>query len=115
MVTAMGRRENLIHGLTVGANEYIQKPFEIEELHAAIDRAITWRDELRRSGAQGEIHFEMKSDTQLLNDLNHMLSSLLLYTPLSEDQRTSSRRPCARWVSTRWNGVTASASSWSSR
>jgi DNA-binding response OmpR family regulator len=86
MVTAMGRREDLIHGLTVGANEYIQKPFEIEELDAAIDRALAWHDELRRSGAQGEVHFEMKSDTQLLNDLNHMLSSLLLYTPLSADQ-----------------------------
>jgi anti-sigma regulatory factor (Ser/Thr protein kinase) len=42
-------------------------------------------NELRRSGAQGEVHFELKSDTQLLNDLNHMLSSLLLFTPLSED------------------------------
>ena len=81
MVTAMGRREDLVHGLAVGANEYVAKPFEIEELHVAIDRAIAWRDELKRSGAHGEVHFQLQSDTNLLNELNHMLSSLLLYTP----------------------------------
>jgi DNA-binding response OmpR family regulator len=85
MVTAMGRREDLIKGLAVGANEYVQKPFEIEELNLAIDRALTWRDELRRSGAHGEVHFELKSDTKLLIELNDMLSSLLLFTPLSPD------------------------------
>jgi DNA-binding response OmpR family regulator len=85
MVTALGGREELIKGLAVGANEYLTKPFEPEELHAAIDRAIAWRDELKRSGAHGEVHFQLKSDTRLLTELNHMLSSLLLYTRLSAE------------------------------
>ncbi len=85
MVTAMGRKEDVIKGLTVGANEYLPKPFEIEDLNAAIDRALAWRDELRRSGAHGEVHFQLQSDTRLLAELNHMLASLLLYTPLSND------------------------------
>jgi two-component system OmpR family response regulator len=85
MVTAMGRREDLVKGLAVGANEYLPKPFDAEELNAAIDRALAWRDELKRSGAQGEVHFQLQSDTHLLNELNHMLSSLLLYTRLSNN------------------------------
>src|SRR4051812_4081991 len=85
MVTAMGRKEDVIKGLTVGADEYVAKPFEIEELEAAIARALAWRDELKRSGAHSEVHFQLQSDTRLLSDLNHMLSSLLLYTPLSDE------------------------------
>ena len=85
MVTAMGRHEDRIKGLAVGANEYLTKPFDPEELHAAIDRALAWRAELKRSGARGEVHFQLKSDTGLLNELNHMLSSLLLYTRLSAE------------------------------
>jgi DNA-binding response OmpR family regulator len=85
MVTAMTGHAELIKGLAVGANEYVAKPFDMDELNAAIDRALAWRDELRRSGAHGEIHIQLQSDTRVLEELNHMLSSLLLYTPMSED------------------------------
>jgi DNA-binding response OmpR family regulator len=85
MVTAMGRHEDLIKGLAVGANEYLSKPFEIEELNATVDRALAWREEMKRCGACHEVHFQLKSDTRLLTELNDMLTSLLLYTPLSAD------------------------------
>ena len=85
MVTALGRREDVIKGLAVGANEYVPKPFDVDQLYAAIDRALAWRDELRQSGARGEVHIQLQSDTRLLEELNHMLSSLLLYTPMSAE------------------------------
>jgi two-component system OmpR family response regulator len=85
MVTARTRHEDMVKGLAVGANEYVTKPFTIQQLNAAIDRAMAWRQELCQCGAQGEIHFELKSDARFLEDLNHMLASLFLYTGLPED------------------------------
>ena len=85
MVTGLSGHDARTKGFDVGANAYLTKPFTIEELDAAIDRALGWRDEVTRSGAQGEIHFELKSDTRFLEELNDMLSSLFLYTGLSED------------------------------
>jgi two-component system OmpR family response regulator len=85
MVTALGQQQDVIKGLAVGANEYVAKPFEIDGLYAAIDRAIAWRKDLTDSGAHGEIQIHLQSDARLLEDLNTMLSQLLLYTPLSAD------------------------------
>ena len=86
MVTAMGQHEDLVKGLAVGANEYVTKPFEIDALYAAIDRAIAWRDELTAGGAQGEVHIHMQSDTGLLGELNKLLAAVLHYTPLSAEE-----------------------------
>lgn len=85
MVTALSQHQDVVKGLAVGANEYIVKPFDIDGLYAAIDRAIAWRKSLLDAGAHGEIQIHLQSDTRLLEDLNTMLSQLLLYTPLSAD------------------------------
>lgn len=85
MVTARARHEDMVKGLAVGANEYVTKPFTLDQLNEAIDRALAWREELCGCGAQGEIHFELKSDTRFLEELNHMLASLFLHTGLPED------------------------------
>ncbi len=37
MLTAMGRKEDIVDGLTAGADDYLCKPFDIEELKARID------------------------------------------------------------------------------
>ena len=85
MVTARAHHEDVVKGLAVGANEYVTKPFTVEQLNAAIDRALGWRDELLKCGARGEIHFELKSDARFLEELNHMLSSLFLYSGLRSE------------------------------
>jgi two-component system OmpR family response regulator len=85
MVTARDRHEDRVKGLAVGANEYVTKPFTIPQLNAAIDRAFGWREDLCKCGAKGEIHFELKSDAQFLEELNHMLSSLFLFSGLPGD------------------------------
>jgi len=85
MVTARAHHEDVVKGLAVGANEYVTKPFTVEQLNAAIDRALGWRAELLQCGAQGEIHFELQSDARFLEELNHMLSSLFLYSGLRSE------------------------------
>jgi CheY-like chemotaxis protein/anti-sigma regulatory factor (Ser/Thr protein kinase) len=86
MVTARDQPKDKIHGLQVGANHYLTKPFSVEQLNQAIDRALAWRDELKNRGAAGEIHFQLKSDSQYLDELNHLLGSLFLFSGVSEDQ-----------------------------
>jgi DNA-binding response OmpR family regulator len=84
--TARTTHGDLVEGMRVGANFYLTKPFTIEQLQGAIDHALAWRRELEQSGAAGEVHFQLKSDTQYLDELNKLLSSLLHYTGMNEDQ-----------------------------
>lgn len=86
MVTALGGHEDRVRGLQVGANQYLTKPFTPDQLNAAIDRVVAWREELRQHGAAGEIHFRLQSDLGYLDELNHLLSALFLYSGLSEDR-----------------------------
>jgi CheY-like chemotaxis protein/anti-sigma regulatory factor (Ser/Thr protein kinase) len=86
MVTALAGPKDKVHGLQVGANHYLVKPFNADDLNRAIQHAFAWRDELGRHGAEGEIHFELQSDTQYLEELNHLLASLFLYSGLSQNQ-----------------------------
>jgi two-component system OmpR family response regulator len=85
MVTGRTSREDRTRGFAVGANAYLTKPFTIDELDDAIDRALAWRDEMTASAARGEIHFELKSDIKFLEELNGLLSSLFLHTGLSDE------------------------------
>jgi DNA-binding response OmpR family regulator len=86
MVTALAREEDRVRGLEVGANDYLTKPFTRAQLYAAIDGAFAWRRELERHGTEGEVRFEMRSNTRHLEELNQLLASLFLHTPLSQKQ-----------------------------
>jgi anti-sigma regulatory factor (Ser/Thr protein kinase) len=84
--TARTQHEDLLRGLRVGANFYLTKPFTIDQLRHAVEHVFDWKKELEASGAGGEIHFQLQSDTQYVEELNRMLSSLFLYSGLTEDQ-----------------------------
>jgi DNA-binding response OmpR family regulator len=84
--TARNLRDDVARGLQVGANFYLTKPFTVEQLKNAALSAVKWRKEMEASGAQGEIHFQFSSDPQCLEELNGLLSRLLLFSPLTEDQ-----------------------------
>ncbi len=86
MVTARDQPQDRIHGLQVGANQYLTKPFTVEQLTHAIDSAFAWREELERTGTAGEVHFEFNSDTKYLEELNHLLGSLCRFSGLSSEQ-----------------------------
>jgi two-component system, OmpR family, response regulator len=86
MTTAMSDQEDKIHGLQVGANTYLTKPFAAEALNEAIQNALNWLEDLKQHGTQGEIRFHLQSDTHYLEELNHLLGSLFLFSGLSQQQ-----------------------------
>lgn len=86
MVTALSGKEEKVRGLQVGANRYLTKPFAAEDLKRAVEGAIAWQDEIRMTGAEGEIHFKLQSDTSHLEELNHLLSAMFLFSGLTEQQ-----------------------------
>jgi len=49
-LTARGTTEDLVHGLTLGADDYIAKPFSLEELVARV-RAVLRRTQGARAGS----------------------------------------------------------------
>lgn len=57
MLTAMGGVEDKVHGLNIGADDYITKPFEMEELKARI-RAILRRATSPLSDASSHLSFD---------------------------------------------------------
>lgn len=86
IVTACAGHDAMVHGLQVGANHYLTKPFGLDELELAIEQVLSWRKELEQTGASGEVRFQLKSDMRYLEQLNHLLASLYLYTGLTEEQ-----------------------------
>ncbi|MGA2497732.1 MAG: ATP-binding protein [Tepidisphaeraceae bacterium] len=86
IVSARDQHRDMVKGFKVGANFYLTKPFSIDQLYAAIDHAMRWREQVEDSGAQGEIRFELQSDTRYLDELNQLLSGLFLFSGLSEDK-----------------------------
>ena len=83
--TARTQHEDRLRGLRIGANYYLTKPFTIDQLEHAVNHALAWRREVEEAGTAGEVHFELKSDTHYLEELNRLLSSLFLHTGMSED------------------------------
>lgn len=86
METVLSEREHIVHGWQVGANRYLTKPFTLDELDRAIFEALTWREEIQRHGTEGEVHFEFQSDVRFLEELNQLVSMLLLHTSLQPEQ-----------------------------
>jgi CheY-like chemotaxis protein len=86
MVTARGHHQDKVHGLQVGANYYLTKPFTVDQLHKSIDDVFNWREDLQKHGAEGEIHFQFQSDTQYLEELNHLLAALFLFSGFTQQQ-----------------------------
>jgi CheY-like chemotaxis protein/anti-sigma regulatory factor (Ser/Thr protein kinase) len=86
MVTALDQPQDKVRGLQLGANYYLTKPFTMEQLNNAITQVFAWREELERHGTEGEIHFKLQSDMQYLEELNHLLGSLFLFSGLGQSQ-----------------------------
>src|SRR5262249_42367901 len=86
MITALTDPDDKVHGLQVGADRYLTKPFTAAELQRAIREVFEWRETIQKSGTEGVIKFQLQSDTQYLEELNHLLGSLFLFSGLSETQ-----------------------------
>ncbi len=86
MVTALNDANNRTRGVRVGANGYVTKPFTPAELFEAIDGALAWRRQHEEHGTTGEIHFDIRSESTHLQEVNDLLADLYAHTPLTERQ-----------------------------
>jgi CheY-like chemotaxis protein/anti-sigma regulatory factor (Ser/Thr protein kinase) len=86
MITALSEQKDKLHGMQVGANAYLTKPFTADTLHQAIRNAFDWLEDLHRNGTHGAIRFHLPSDSQYLEELNHLLGSLFLFSGLTKKQ-----------------------------
>ncbi len=86
MITALAEKEDRVRGLEVGANQYLTKPFTADDLNKSIKSAFTWQEDLQRHGTDGEIRFNLQSDTAYLEELNQLLGSLFLFSGLTQNQ-----------------------------
>lgn len=73
-------------GFRVGANAHLAKPFEPEQVDAALATARAWRERLIADGLRGEVVLELNSQAEFLADVNEFLTELSRRTPLSIEQ-----------------------------
>ena len=85
MLTALDDTQARRKGLRVGADRYLTKPFEPAELLSEIRSTLDHQRQLREGGIRTSIQFQMHSDSRLREQLNDLLSELILQTPLSQE------------------------------
>jgi DNA-binding response OmpR family regulator len=86
MLTALNDVQHRVHGFRVGANAYVTKPYGVDALFQAITAACAWRRSIANRALQGEIHVEINSEINFLQDLNDFSMLVCQATPLSNDQ-----------------------------
>lgn len=85
MLTAMDDEKARGKGLRVGADRYLTKPFEPNELLREIRATVEHRKEMQAGGVRTAIQFQMHSDSRLREQLNDLLNELFRQTPLTEE------------------------------
>jgi DNA-binding response OmpR family regulator len=86
MLTALNDVQHKVHGFRVGANAYVTKPYGVDALFEAIKEACAWRSSIANRELQGEIHVEINSEINFLQDLNDFSMLVCQSTPLGNDQ-----------------------------
>jgi len=86
MLTALSDENSRRSGLRVGANRYLTKPFEPQQLLGELKEAIAHRRELLARQTHTSVQVQMASDSRFREQLNDLLSELFVLTQLSEDE-----------------------------
>jgi DNA-binding response OmpR family regulator len=86
MVTALSDPVSQLRGVRVGANYYLTKPYTTDQLFKAIDEVLDWRKEHTTHGTTGEIHFDIRSESSYLQQVNDLLADLFAHTSLTDRQ-----------------------------
>jgi DNA-binding response OmpR family regulator len=86
MLTAMQGEDARTSGLRVGANRYLTKPFQPDQLLQEIRGVLNHRRELEEGRTHTAVEIQMDSDTKNREQLNDLLSELFVQTPLTEEE-----------------------------
>lgn len=86
MLTALGEAMHRHRGLRVGANAYLSKPYDPEDLRAALAGARAWEAGLRGQHVRGEIVVEFQSVSRFLQEVNEFLGEVCRGTPMAAEQ-----------------------------
>ena len=71
ILTAMGEDNNKIDGLKIGADDYVAKPFEPEELYLRIENLLKLYDNINQSGLRisfGNYIYDRKTNSLKINN-----------------------------------------------
>lgn len=86
-VTALGAGKDRIQGFRLGADDYMTKPFELEELHLRVRRVLARRDEIERELKQSYRIVDVPDDRAVSGTLAQI--SLASVLTLLEMERKS--------------------------
>ena len=84
MVTARVAPENRHESYSVGADDYVPKPYTPDQIFQAMSDVVAFRRDLDHCRTEGEIRFETRND-DALRQLVQLRSLLLARTPLDID------------------------------
>ena len=99
-LSARDETEVKVNGLSLGANDYISKPFKAEELLARVDVAMRLkheRDRLRESAEEARAHAELAQERAVTDALTGLLNRYGLQRSLAREHAEARRyeRPLA--------------------
>jgi len=88
LLTAKGQKEDIIEGLHAGADDYVQKPFDRQELHARVhvgERVLTLQDRLSvRISENARLEMLNQAARALAHHVRNALTPLLGMAELSK-------------------------------
>ena len=90
MLTAWGKSSDVARGLKLGANDYLSKPFEYDELLARVDAMFRNVEQVPETIVKGTLSINVLSNAALLNGVDLGLTqrefNLLLLMAQNEDR-----------------------------
>ena len=101
MLTAMGENNNKIEGLKIGADDYLSKPFEPEELYLRIENLLSLYENINKTETRiefGDYIFETKNNSLKINNKELYLTegeNNLLVKLINKRNNTLSREELA--------------------
>ncbi len=85
MVTARLANDNEIRSYSVGANDFVPKPYTPDQIYEALRAAEAWRHDVGRHPERGEMVIDSRDEIEPLREFSRLRSLLRAWTSLDEE------------------------------